>query len=275
MLNDVNIFLFQNHKGGVSKSTSSYIFSNLLATDSHPKVLPVRKGERTLVVDLDFQTNVSISLLKERYDEIEGGVLEALADGDATPYVQQINENLFVLPALDNIATFDEIFIRELSDIENSTKLLENAIASFVEEFDIKNVVIDTAPSLNKLLFQGLNICFEDRPTNVIIPFPLDSYGKRSIQQSVETLSSVMENSNPNINVIGLVPVLLDINTSLDNQILEEIREIYGDSLLDVALLRRADIKKMKETGFSEKYSKEREVLSMYYDLYEKVKERI
>lgn len=279
MRKDLNIIVVTTHKGGVTKTTSSYFLSHLFATSSHRKVRTYdyrRKGEKTLVVDLDFQSNLSKAILKEQYDSITGGVLEGLSEQDALPYVVQSNkhENLYVLPATRSLATFDDIFAKNLANLDNPFKLLESSIENVVEVLDIQNIVIDTSPSLNKLLLMGLNVSF-GRKTNVLIPFQLDGFGADSIFEITNTLNTVREKTNPNIKVVGLLPVLLEGTSKRDKEVLQQVKEVYGDLVIKTEIMRKTDIKTIVENGFSEEYIGERKALKMYYDLFKNVKERV
>lgn len=279
MNKNVNILVVTTHKGGVTKTTSSYFLSHLFATDSHEKIRKYdyqRQGENTLVIDLDFQSNLSKAVLKEQYRDIKGGVLEAIAEQDALPYIVQSSqhEKLYILPATNALANFDDIFAKNLASLEDPFHLLETAIEEAVETLNIKNIVIDTSPSLNKLLLMGLNVSFGNK-TNVLIPFQLDQFGADSIVDITKTLKSVSQTTNKNIHVIGLVPVLLEGTSKRDKEVLEQIKEVYGELVLDTKIMRKTDIKTIVEIGFSEQYANERKALEMYYQLFQNVKERV
>lgn len=279
MKKNVQIFVITNHKGGVGKSVLSFLAGHLFATDNHEKVRRYehhRKGSRTLVIDLDFQANLSTAILKEQYDAINGGVLEAIADQDAKSYIvkSENHENLYVLPATSALAEFDDIFAKSLADVPNPFHLLETSLEDVVEELGIENIVIDTSPSLNKMMLLGLNVSFGNS-TNVLIPFQLDDFGAKSIQQIARTVNSVRETTNENINVLGLLPVLLEGASKRDRETLEQVREVYGDLVFDSKIMRKTDIKTLVESGFSETYANERKALTMYYDVVKEMKERV
>ena len=69
---NVKVLAFFNHKGGVSKTTSNFIIGNLLASDSHSRVKKkhIRKGEKVLFVDLDFQRNLTNAVLRNENEVI-------------------------------------------------------------------------------------------------------------------------------------------------------------------------------------------------------------
>ena len=111
--------------------------------------------------------------------------------------------------------------------------------------------------------------------TNVLIPFQLDQFGADSIVDITKTLKSVSQTTNKNIHVIGLVPVLLEGTSKRDKEVLEQIKEVYGELVLDTKIMRKTDIKTIVEIGFSEQYANERKALEMYYQLFQNVKERV
>ncbi|PFW72129.1 hypothetical protein COL23_25605 [Priestia aryabhattai] len=279
MRNDVNIYVITAHKGGVTKTTSSFFMSHLFATKNHEKVRRYayqREGQNTLVIDLDFQADLSKAILKKQYKDIKGGVLEAIGSQDALPYIvqSQEHENLYVLPATTSLAQFDDIFAKNLAHLENPFSFLESALEEAIDTLDIKNIVIDTSPSLNKLMLMGLSVSF-GRSTNVLIPFQLDQFGMYSIEDMTNTLKSVKEKTNPNTKLIGLVPVLLEGTSKRDKEILVQVKNAYENLVIDTKIMRKTDIKTIVEQGFSEQYASERKALNMYYELFNNVKERV
>jgi len=279
MKRDMNIIMLAANKGGVTKTSTSFMLSSLFASDSHKKILKYdyrRVGGNTLVIDLDRQANVSKTLLNDQYDPSGGSVMDAIGTGDASPFIVKVDkqEKLFVLPATKALDDFEDDYYENLSNLDNPFKLLESSLEKVVVDLDIKNIIIDSAPSINKILLMGLGVSFGNK-TNVIIPFPLDRYGADSILDTAEAIEAVQGSFNPNATIMGLLPALVDSNTKRDEVYLEQVKDVYGELVIDFVVARRTAIKDILEDGFSEEYIRERNALKMYYKIFNEVKRRL
>ncbi|MBC9706255.1 MAG: ParA family protein [Enterococcus sp.] len=275
----LNIIVMANHKGGVTKTTSTLILGSLFATDSHKKIYKPyhkRTGSKTLLIDLDSQGNLTHSVLtEEQRKNIKGGPFEAIHSGDATPYIIQseVYENLYILPSTPSISKFDSYFGKYLEEIEGNEKLLENSLLKAVELFGFENILIDSAPSSSELLRQALSVSVGGNNTNVILPFTPNSYGWESLMQSANTLNSMGQNENPNLRIMCLLPVLLRKGETDHQEFIQRAKNDFGDLVSDVTIFNRVELEKFSKTGFTEQYSTHRKALEMYYNLFKNIKE--
>ena len=76
------IITFANHKGGVSKTTSTASIGACMAM----------KGKKVLLIDLDGQANLTLYFIPNE-DEIETSIFDSLVNGVPLP-VKHIRENL-------------------------------------------------------------------------------------------------------------------------------------------------------------------------------------
>ena len=81
------IITFANHKGGVSKTTSTASIGACMAM----------KGKKVLLIDLDGQANLTLYFIPNE-DEIETSIFDSLVNGVPLP-VKHIRENLDLVPS--------------------------------------------------------------------------------------------------------------------------------------------------------------------------------
>lgn len=124
------IITLANHKGGVSKTTSTASIGACLAN----------MGKKVLLIDLDGQANLTLYFIPNE-DEIETSVFDALVDGVPLP-VKHIRENLDLVPSSLEMASA-EIALTNLLARE---QLLSRLLEPIRKNYDF--ILIDCPPSL-------------------------------------------------------------------------------------------------------------------------------
>lgn len=150
-----------NHKGGVSKTTTTYNLGWMLA----------RQGNTVILVDADPQCNLTGLILGDDFDSfyqtnpndnIKRGVAPAF---DATPvalaaidcYQIPENENLYLVPGHIDLSEYEVplSISHQLSNTIPTLKNLPGAINSFLElliqKYNADYILIDMNPSLSSI----------------------------------------------------------------------------------------------------------------------------
>jgi len=204
----VKIVSIINLKGGVAKTTTTVQLAECLSS---------RFDKRVLVVDLDPQTNATISLIGEdKWEEIDnqGQTLFHLFDDklkntatfDIKKALQRGVSNLR-LPSLSLLASsikFIDIqdHIRDVSEktnyIINPMEVLKTSIRHEFDNFDY--VLVDCPPNLGFITKNGIEI--SDYYLIPSIPDTLSTYG---IPQIVKTIYDFSESRSLKIKCLGLL----------------------------------------------------------------------
>jgi chromosome partitioning protein len=275
-MNETKIIVISNQKGGIGKTFSSCILAQLLSTSNHKKISRYnlqRLAKRVLVVDTDFQGNSTKWLTGIHPREFEGkSVMEAINELDASSYIHQVRENLYVLPATRKLSEFDALLTLNWDAIDEPEYLLSKTLEKVKDQFDY--IIIDTAPSLSKMTYQALNTNFGN-DTYLIIPMQTEDFGLDSVHDFSETLADVVNSTNPNLRLLGILPILADAKTNVDQNIIRKSKESFGDLVFETVIKRKAALKQMVGEGFSEESSKQRKALQEYYELLNEVNNRV
>ena len=180
--------------------------------------LYAKMGKKVLIVDMDSQGNVLLSFGKNP-DNYELTIRDLLLKRSihAVDVAVEIHPNITVIPANDDFGDFEFNVINN-SIYQNPFHLLRNSIAHYANQFDI--VIVDTPPSFG--LIQGNALLMADY---VIIPFQPESYSMRSLVKLTDTLDLFKEQFNSKLEIVGIVPTMVDMRTSLHAEIMEVARK--------------------------------------------------
>ena len=160
------IITFANHKGGVSKTTSTASIGACMAM----------KGKKVLLIDLDGQANLTL------YFIIETSIFDSLVNGVPLP-VKHIRENLDLVPSSLEMASA-EIALTNLLARE---QLLSRLLEPLRKDYDY--ILIDCPPSLGIVTTNAFIAADE-----IIVPMTpelLPLKGMRMLDAFVTTLQRV------------------------------------------------------------------------------------
>ena len=197
-----------NQKGGVGKTTSAINIGAGLS----------QLGKRILLIDLDPQAHLTYSLGIQAH-ELERTVYEIL-QGEATVKETMVSRGeLSVIPSTLNLSGAEV----ELSGVAGREFLLQEAING-VKGFDY--VLLDCPPSLGLLTLNALTTAGE-----VYIPLQTEFLALQGMSKLLETVEVVKKRLNKSLEISGIIATRYDQRKNLNREVVEKIREHFGDKL--------------------------------------------
>jgi chromosome partitioning protein len=200
------VFAFANQKGGVAKTTTTLNLAVALA----------EKGHRVLAVDLDPQGNLTMSQGIDP-DSVEKSMYDVLVNDMSIREVIRKREIDIACASIDLAGA--EIAMSAKIGRERS---LEKALRPVLEDYDF--VCIDTPPSLGLLTINALTAA-----AKVIVPVQCEYLSMRGLIQLQNTLSMIRDELNPNVQIEGILPTLVDSRTVHAKEAIEILEENFGD----------------------------------------------
>ena len=229
-----------NQKGGVGKTTTAINLAYYLS----------KSGKKTLLIDFDPQGNATSGFGINKNDliytssEVVAGSCTLDAAILPTDY-----KNLYVVPTVPALANTEA----ELSQADKRFSRLKTAIASSDYNFDY--IIIDSPPSLSLLTVNGLIAS-----NYILLPVQTEFYALEGLGQLLETVKLIRKGMNPELDIIGVLPTMVDSRTVLSSQVHEEIKKHFPGKVFDTVIPRNIRVAEAPShgvpSGVYDKFSK-------------------
>ena len=202
------VIAFANQKGGVAKTTTTLNLAAAFAEEGH----------RVLCCDMDPQGNLTMSQGIDP-DSLEKSMYDVLVHDTPIREVVRRREIDVACASIDLAG----------AEIAMSTKIgrersLAKALKAVDDDYDF--ICIDTPPSLGLLTINALTAA-----DKVIVPVQCEYLSMRGLIQLQNTLSMIRENLNPDVQIEGILPTMVDTRTLHAKEAIEILEENFGDRM--------------------------------------------
>jgi chromosome partitioning protein len=200
------VISFANQKGGVAKTTTTLNLAVAFAEEGH----------RVLCCDMDPQGNLTMSQGIDP-DSLSKSMFDVLVHRISIREVIHKREIDIAVASIDLAGA--EI---AMSAMIGRERLLQKALAEVADDYDF--VFIDTPPSLGLLTINALTAS-----DKVIVPVQCEYLSMRGLAQLQNTLAMIRENLNPNVEIEGILPTLVDLRTLHAQEAIDLLEESFGE----------------------------------------------
>jgi chromosome partitioning protein len=239
------VIALANQKGGVAKTTTTLNLGVAL----------VERGKRVLCVDLDPQSNLTMSQGVDP-DELDRTMFDVLVH--KTPLEDVILEReIDLAPSSIDLAGAE----LALSSMIGRERALQKALLPVRGRYDY--VLIDTPPSLGLLTINALTAA-----DGVIVPVQCEYLSLRGLIQLENTLTMIRENLNPDVRIAGILPTMFDGRTLHSREAVEILQENFGDLVFETKIRKTIRYAEAPVKGTSVlKYDSKGKAAKAYRDL--------
>jgi chromosome partitioning protein len=180
-----HVIALANQKGGVGKTTTTLNLGAALA----------ERGHRVLLVDLDPQSNLTMGLGVNPYEQTYT-TYQVLhnADRSAAFAVQSIRDRIDMIPATLDMAAAEIELVAQIG----RESLLRKALHPIRAEYDY--ILIDPPPSLGLFTLNALTAA-----SGVLIPLQAHPYAVKGLVQLRKTVELIRKDINPNLKLQGIL----------------------------------------------------------------------
>ena len=205
-----------NQKGGTGKTQSTENLGIGLANE----------GKKVLLVDMDPQGSLTISLGHPRADELPVTVADIMAkvlqEQPIEPGEGIIHhpEGVDLMPANISLSGMEVSLVNVMS----REKVLKDYIDSVKQNYDY--VLIDCMPSLGMLTVNALAAA-----DKLVIPVQAQYLSAKGLEQLLQTVNKVRRQINPKLKIDGILLTMVDNRTNYAKDISNLIRDTYGSKL--------------------------------------------
>ena len=200
-----------NHKGGVGKTTSAINIGAGL----------VELGKKVLLVDLDPQANLTLSLGIPRqpvtiYESLRG-------ESELVPYTAKQN--------LDVITSTLDLSGAEMELINEAGRefLLKELFAPVEEEYDY--IIIDCPPSLGLLTLNALTCSHY-----VFIPLQTEFLALQGLAKIKQVIDKVRFRLNKGLEIGGVIATMYDARKVLNRDVVATIKKYFGEKVFETLI---------------------------------------
>ena len=213
------IVCIASHKGGVGKTTSAATLGSLLSS----------KGERTLLVDLDAQRNLTSTFIGATIKP-EETLFDAFCGRCALPVVN-VRKNLDIVPSALDMGALDTVIAGRIQ----REVILRQLLAPVVDQYEW--ILLDCPSQMGLVTVNAFTAA-----NSLIVPISCDAYAAEGLLQPLDMAEIVRNGLNPQLVFNGVVITRFHTRRTLDKVVENDLRDRYGEMVFPTKIREKATI---------------------------------
>ncbi len=224
------IIAIANQKGGVGKTTTVV---NLAAALS-------ARHRTVLVVDLDPQAHATLGLGLEKQEGISMYPV-LLGEKPIEDVIQPTKwSNLNIIPSEVDLAGAE----LEFGAREDRLEMVRNALKPVKDSGAFDYVILDCPPSLGIVMTSSLVAC-----DSVLIPIQAEFLAMDGLALITGSIDRIRASVNPNLELNGVVFTMVNNQTKLTHDVIEEVKNHFGDKVYETLIPRNVRVSEAPSMG--------------------------
>lgn len=261
------IITFGNFKGGVGKTTNATQVAYELS----------KRNNKTLLMDLDPQANATNILLKTKANvdgelgHFKASLMSAVEKEDLELSIINIQKNLDLMGSAPDFALFPRFMEQKFEKYVDRVQYLSTLIKPVAEKYDY--VIIDIPPTISLITDAALYasdwclVIMQTQQQSLDGAIGFIDYMQNDIVDKYHA---------PNLDVIGILAVLITPRAPVDQMTLSKAADYFGQkNILSTTIHNMARIKRYGITGITTNDQYDKKVFAVYKKITDEILERI
>ena len=259
------VVTFGNFKGGTGKTTNSTMLAHSLA----------EMGHKVLLCDQDPQANATSLYLKTKAhvtDEIVSfnkTLMAAIQEEDLKQIVTEIKPNLYLLPSFSDFALYPRFLEKKFPNTVDRVHYFNSLLEPLKADYDF--IFIDVPPTISIITDAALYAS-----DFVVVVLQTQERSLAGAEVFTNYLQSLIDDYEADLDIIGILPVILKNGAAVDLATLENAKEAFGEeNLFTNVVMNMERLKRFDITGITDEDMHDRRVHKVYNDIAKEFIERL
>ncbi|WP_427814955.1 ParA family protein (plasmid) [Enterococcus sp. 22-H-5-01] len=256
-----------NYKGGAGKTTNATLIGYSASN----------KDIKTCIIDLDPQSNATKELMLTKfanYPELEGTtinktIMAGIEEGSLEDLPIEIKENLFLVPSFIDFEGFAKYLYKNTSSDKEEDFFLSQYFEPLKDKFDL--IILDVPPMSIEITKNAVT-----SSDYVLISLQTQEYSLTGAESYVEELGKLTSKYSLNLDVVGILPVLMKNHGKVDEYILDSAKKSFGEeNIFQTYIPQMERIKRFAVNGITNLDRHDKKVLAIYDNVTNELLERL
>lgn len=250
-----------NFKGGVGKTKVSVMASWELAFDRNKKVL---------LVDMDPQGNASTLIARSTgVTEINTSIFEGFKNGSLKECIVKVTDNLHMIPAQVSFKNLPKFLYTNVKDEIEQVSYFKKLLDPIKEDYDY--IFIDVPPTISDFSDNAMMAA-----DYVLIILQAQELSLEGAETYKTYLQFMVDNYDADIQVAGVLPVLLRPGGRVDMLTVERAKELFGDDNVMKNVVKHLErLKVWDVTGITNNDQHDKKAHQVFIDVVDELLEKL